>query len=96
MLYKPNRCCIKCRKVSKVLYHCSLCGAEMENVGHNWRLPKKGDDKGWAKVQEIIDFKRKSGWVAGDCPTLYAGDYWPRIQDSEGKKLLDKINRKQP
>lgn len=52
-----NWCCPKCRKTYKENYStkCSLCHGDLFNIGYKLRPPSKTDDKGWKKVQVIVD-----------------------------------------
>ena len=86
-----NKCCIKCRKVSKRLLTCNLCGNQMEDVGHNWRLPAKNDDKGWKEVENVIQHKRDLGYDALTCPTRHSGCRVPSKVKSNGELLLENI-----
>ena len=54
-----NYVCLQHRVASRTNYihgsrHCPVDGAEMISLGTKWRIPKKGDDVGWAGVAKFI------------------------------------------
>lgn len=49
----------------------------MECAGHKWRLPRKTDDKGWAKLVGLIQWKRRCGYTADTSPTHSSNDPGP-------------------
>lgn len=34
--------------------HCPVDGEPMINVGYKERIPKKGDDKGWNRLEDLM------------------------------------------
>lgn len=68
----------------------------MECLGHNWRVPRKTDNRGWRQVLDVIAVKRGQfvGYGPKDCPTHSSGSLYPRCQKSNGEVLLAQIERR--
>ena len=53
---------IECRTASraessyglKTDLRCRTCSGELSEVSHRWRIPKRGDEKGWQQLRQIV------------------------------------------
>lgn len=66
---RPNQVCLRCRVTAKGNTECPNCHGPMENLGHIWRPPRKGDARGWATVARFVAAKRARNLGAADSPT---------------------------
>lgn len=56
--------------------HCPVDSAPMVNIGTRWRVPKKGDDAGWAGVARFISERNHQR------DNYYKGPVW-RMENAE-------------
>jgi hypothetical protein len=83
---KHNHVCFRCELTSREGFTCPQCGGVLEEGWDKWRVPAKGDVKGWSDYKVYVRGLRNDG-IARDGEGSLAG--W---QVSRAKRLLQKWN----